>query len=388
MSLLNDALRKKTGEDKIKESGHTESISFVKPKVRKAKLSRILGLSFLLGVLVFGGWYFWGSLSAQIDSPIAARQVSRNIEKNDPDHLPEPPKEKMVDVTPEYKTPEPIGEISPLETPVEIEPKIKVDSAAKVEPPPETVKKPPPKKIAKISPGLKKNPLPKRSKVKAKAKVVKKKAAHQATEAKERVVSTQQESLFLQKALHYHRQGKFNQAIRMYQQVLKVKPTHRDALFNLASAYIHLTAYSEALPLLKKLRSYDYVNPDVLVNLAIVEIGLGKPVEAIQLLNLATQHYQEPKFEIFFHKAAALSRLGRLEEALRNYKTAETLNAQHPILNFNMAVICDKLHQYKDAVNYYRAYIRNSDSLQQYEEKKIETRIRSLRAYLAENRNS
>ncbi len=386
MSLLNDALRKKTGEDKVKESGYTESISFAKPKASKARLSRILGLPFLLGVLAFGGWYFWGSLFAQLDSPIAAKVVSKNITENDPDHLPESPKERMVDLTPELETPEPIGEISPLETSVEIEPQIKVDSPAKPEPPSETVKQPPPKKIAKKSPGVKKNRLPKRSK--AKTKVVKKKAAPPTPKTQEKVVSTQQESLFLQKALHYHRQGKFHHAIRMYQQVLKVKPTHQDALFNLASAYIHLKAYSEALPLLKKLRSDDYGNPDVLVNLAIVEIGLGKPAEAIQLLNLATQHYKEPKFEIFFHKAAALSRLGRLEDALRNYKTAETLNAQHPILNFNMAVICDKLHQYKDAVNYYRAYIRNSNSLQQYEEKKIETRIRSLQAYLAENRNS
>jgi tetratricopeptide (TPR) repeat protein len=386
MSLLNDALRKKTGEDKIKETGYTESITFAKPKDSKAKLFRILGLPFLLGVLAIGGWYFWGSLSAQVDSPIAAEVVSKHIEENDPDHLPVLPKEKMADLTPVLETPELIGEISPLETPVEKEPKVRVDTPTKPELPREAEKKPPPRKIAKISSSVKKNSLPKRSKVKA--KVAKKNAAHQAPKAKERVVSTQQESLFLQKALHYHRQGKFNQAIRMYQQVLKVNATHRDALFNLASAYIHLKVYSEALPLLKKLRNYDYGNPDVLVNLAIVEIGLGKPAEAIQLLNLATQYYKEPKFEIFFHKAAALSRLGRLEEALRNYRTAETLNAQHPILNFNMAVLCDKLHQYKDAVYYYRAYIRNSNSLQQFEEKKIETRIRSLRAYLAENRNS
>ena len=386
MSLLNDALRKKTGEDKIKETGYTEPISFAKPKVSKERLSRTLGFPFLLGVLVFGGWYLWGSLSAQTDSPIAAKVVSKNIEENNHDLLPEPPKESMVDLSSELEMPIPIGEISPLETPVEIKPKKKVDPPAKPEPPSETVEQPTPRKMAEVPPGVKKNPSSKR--FKAKTKVVKKKAAYQTPKAKEKVVSTQQESLFLQKALHYHRQGKFNQAIQMYQQVLKVRPTHRDALFNLASAYIHLTAYSEALPLLKKLRSYDYGNPDVLVNLAIVEIGLGKPAEAIQLLNLAARHYKEPKFGIFFHKATALSRLGRLEEALRNYKTAETLNAQNPILNFNMAVICDKLHQYKDAVNYYRAYIRNSDSLQQYEEKKIETRIRSLRAYLAENRNS
>ena len=101
---------------------------------------------------------------------------------------------------------------------------------------------------------LKKCRRPQREKPK-KLRSVKKESARKRREGKRQGGSLNQETLFLQKAFHYHRQGKFNQAIQMYQQVLKVKPYHRDALFNLASAYIHLTAYSEAYPLLKKLRS-------------------------------------------------------------------------------------------------------------------------------------
>jgi tetratricopeptide (TPR) repeat protein len=171
----------------------------------------------------------------------------------------------------------------------------------------------------------------------------------------------------------------------MYQQVLRVERDHRDASFNIASAYIQLKSYSEAFPLLKKLRSYDYGNPEVLVNLAIVEIGMGKSAEAIHLLDLAAKQYQEPKFEIYFHRAAALSRLGRLEEALVSYKKAEELNSKHPTLNFNLAVLYDNLHQYNEAVNYYRAFVQHSDNLPQDEEKKIESRMRSLQAYLAGN---
>jgi tetratricopeptide (TPR) repeat protein len=195
-----------------------------------------------------------------------------------------------------------------------------------------------------------------------------------------------QEALFLKKAYRYHRQGKFKQAIQMYQQVLRVKPDHRDALFNLASAYIQLTAYSEALPLLRKLRSYDDGNPDVLVNLAIVEIGMGNSTEAIHLLDLAAKQYADPKFEIYFHRAAALSRLGRLEEALRSYKSAEELNPKHPTLNFNLALLCDKLQKYHDAVDYYNVFLSQGDNLPRHEEKRIESRIRSLRAYLAGSR--
>jgi tetratricopeptide (TPR) repeat protein len=196
-----------------------------------------------------------------------------------------------------------------------------------------------------------------------------------------------QEALFLKKAYRYHRQGKFNQAIQMYQQVLRVKPDHRDALFNLASAYIQLTAYSEALPLLRKLRSSGDGNPDVLVNLAIVEIGMGNSTEAIHLLDLAAKQYPDPKFEIYFHRAAALSRLGRLEESLRSYKSAEELDPKHPTLNFNLALLCDKLQKYHDAVDYYNVFLGQDENLPPHEEKRIESRIRSLRAYLAGSRN-
>ena len=384
MSLLNDALRKRTDEDKIKEAGRTETINFVSRKVNSEKFSRTFGLPLLLGGLVFGVWYFWGSLSAQTDSPIAASIVSKDIEITDSDLFTEPSKGHPEEIQPEPDMPKPIGVISPLDKPVEIVTKEKADPPAKLGS--EDAIQPKTKKVAKTNRIVKK--VSSQRSPKTQDKDVKKRSPQKAPKAKEKVVSTHQETLFLQKALHYHRQGKYNQAIQMYQQVLKVKPTHRDALFNLASAYIHLTAYSEAFPLLKKLRNYDHGNPDVLVNLAIVEIGLGKPAEAIQLLDLAAKHYKEQNFEICFHQAIALSRLGRLEEALRSYKTAENLNAQHPILNFNMAVIYDKLRQYNEAVNYYRAYLRHSDSLPKYEEKKIETRIRSLRSYLAESRNS
>ena len=382
MSLLNDALRKKTGENNKKEAGYTDQRHFAQRKVNRAKFSRILGLPLLLGSLVFGTWYFWGSLSAQTDSPITANIVSKDIEVNESDDSSEPDKIDREEVKLEFDTPKPIGEISPLKDPVEIDAKQKVDPPAKRL---EKTSPPPTKKVAKKLRSVKKESAQKAS---AQEASVQKASAQKNPKVKDKVVPSQQETLFLQKALHYHRQGKFNQAIQMYQQVLKVKPYHRDALFNLASAYIHLTAYSEAYLLLKKLRSFDPGNPDVLINLAIAEIGLGKSADAIQLLDLAAKQYKEPKFEIHFHQAVALSRIGRLEEALRSYKTAEELNGQHPILNFNMAVIYDKLHEYDNAVNYYRAFLQYSVNLPQNEEKKIESRIRSLRAYLAESRNS
>jgi tetratricopeptide (TPR) repeat protein len=196
-----------------------------------------------------------------------------------------------------------------------------------------------------------------------------------------------EEDIFYQKALRYHREDKLDQAIQMYKQVIRVNPDHRDALFNLSSAYIQLAAYSDAYPLLKRLETSDHRNPDILVNLAITEIGLGRPAEAIHLLDSAANQCEEPQFTIYFHRAAALSRLGKLEEARICYKKAEKLNTSHNNLIFNLAVLSDKLQRYDDAIHYYGKFLQQNNTLPPHDKKNIETRIRSLHAYLGANRN-
>jgi tetratricopeptide (TPR) repeat protein len=196
-----------------------------------------------------------------------------------------------------------------------------------------------------------------------------------------------EEDIFYQKALSYHREDKLNQAIQMYKQVIRVNPDHRDALFNLSSAYIQLTNYSDAYPLLKQLEMSDHRNPDILVNLAIAEIGLGRPAEAIHLLDSAANQCEEPQFGIYFHRAAALSQLGKLEEARISYKKAEKLNTSHNNLIFNLAVLSDKLQRYDDAIHYYDKFLQQNNTLSPHDKKSIEARIRSLHAYVGAKRN-
>jgi Flp pilus assembly protein TadD len=383
MSLLNDALRKSTSEAKIKKTGYFDRSHASPPKEKRGKIYRICGLLLLLGTVVVGGWYFLGSLSAQVDSPVVVNSISKHIEIEAASSISKTTGTHKKEVTPASDMPTPKGEFTLLAEPDKLEP------IKKTVPPtqrgPEKVSPPPVKKLVKKP--VKKPAKKLAMKAEKKPRLVKKKSSRKVPKAMDTTLPSHQEELFLKKAYRYHRQGKFNQAIQMYQQVLRVKPDHREALFNLASAYIQLTAYSEALPLLRKLRSYDDDNPDVLVNLAIVEIGIGNSTEAIHFLDLAAKQYADPKFEIYFHRAAALSRLGRLEEALHSYKIAEELNPKHSTLNFNLALLCDKLQKYHDAVNYYNVFLSQGDNLPRYEEKRIESRIRSLRAFLAGSRN-
>ena len=414
MSLLNDALRKNTSEAKIKKTGCFDRSHASPPKDKGGQIYRICGLLLLLGGVVFGGWYFLGSLSAQVDSPVVVNPISKPIEIEAASSINKPTGTYQQEAVAVSAMLTPKGEFTLLAEPDKREPIKKADLTAKLgseKVSPRTT----PKKEVELKPNIQTpvgvsasleesveldaskktdlsakrrpvsvSPAPTR-KAETKPHFVKKESPRKTPKAKSTSLPSHQEALFLKKAYRYHRQGKINQAIQMYQQVLRVKPDHRDALFNLASAYIQLTAYSEALPLLRKLRSYDDGNPDVLVNLAIVEIGMGNSTEAIHLLDLAAKQYADPKFEIYFHRAAALSRLGRLEEALHSYKSAEELNPKHPTLSFNLALLCDKLQKYHDAVVYYAEFLSQGGNLPRHEEKRIESRIRSLQAYLAGN---
>jgi tetratricopeptide (TPR) repeat protein len=127
----------------------------------------------------------------------------------------------------------------------------------------------------------------------------------------------------------------------------------------------------------------DSTNPDVLLNLAIVEIGLGRPVNAVHILDAAAKYFTKPQFPIHFHRAVALSRMGELEGALAEYKKAEKLNTAHPSVVFNLGVISDKLQKYIDAVFYYQKYLGQNQELSGHEKKNINARIKTLQAFIA-----
>jgi len=190
--------------------------------------------------------------------------------------------------------------------------------------------------------------------------------------------------LFYRKGLSYHRQNKLEMAIQMYQAVLKKNPDHRSTRFNLASAYIQVAAFTEAGTLLEELNRQEPKNPDILLNLAAVKIGLDRPEQALTLLESAERETTAPTFEILFHKGAAYSRMGDFETALGMYRKAERLAPKNPRLWLNTAIAYDNLAQYDRAVDHYQIYLDRKTSLTITDRREIETRVRKLKAYLAQ----
>ena len=190
------------------------------------------------------------------------------------------------------------------------------------------------------------------------------------------------EELFYQKGLSYHRQNKLEMAIQMYQAVLKRNPDHRATRFNLASAYIQVASFTEARTILEDLNQQEPGNPEILLNLAVVEIGLDRPQEALVFLDSAEKNVAAPTFEIQFHKGAAYSRMGDYETALAMYRKAERVAPGNPRLWLNMGIAYDSLTQYRQALNHYQLFLDSDTSLTTSERHEIQLRIRELKAYL------
>jgi tetratricopeptide (TPR) repeat protein len=186
-----------------------------------------------------------------------------------------------------------------------------------------------------------------------------------------------------QKARQYHRRDRLDQAIALYQEVLKEDPGHAKARFNLVAAYLQIEAYTKAYPMAAELYLKEPDNQQVMLNLAIAQIGCGRIQEALTLLGKAAGRSDAALFEIAFHKAVAYRHLNRMQDALTWYKRAEAMRPTDPSLLFNLAVAYDQRQQYAEAVDYYLKYIEYDKQPDPLKTKKIRGRVRILQAYHA-----
>ncbi len=370
MSLLNDALRKK---QKTRESSVPRGF-FQKPapaskRDRKKFVFVVFGLG-LLGLSIAGiAYFYWKApLGSQATANAATSDPPGAVTSSNetPTKEESPPKNN---VPLNDLTNPPIKKAAPEPTPAKIVAKVP-DTATTVN----AADKPISQKKQTLSP----RPKRKHRKVASVARHRQpvKKPSKSPRPSKE-------EQIFFNKAASYHRQGRIDLAIGMYQQLLQRNPTHEDALLNLASAYIQTAAYGEAHSVLHKLRHRQPNNADVWINLAIAEIGLGQGQSALEHLKRAEKLKPHSRFEICFHRAAAYSQINQPKQAIAWYQQAEGLQPQHPRLIFNMALVYDNLAQYPEAMQYYQQYLHAAESNPHPAERRaVEDRIRFLRTYL------
>lgn len=188
------------------------------------------------------------------------------------------------------------------------------------------------------------------------------------------------EKIFLKKAMNYHQRNDLDKAIKMYKEVLKKNPDNYDALYNLSSIYLRTSNYSDAYLLLKRLKQRK--DPRLLINMAVAEIGMGKPKRAIKHLEEAERLNDAPLFEIYLHHGIALSHLKQLDDAIAYYRKAEELNPNDSVLLFNMAVALDKKKRYDKALEYYIKFLNNTGDFLSSDIENVKKRIYVLKRYI------
>lgn len=183
---------------------------------------------------------------------------------------------------------------------------------------------------------------------------------------------------FYNKALAYHRRGRLTDAIRFYQQVLKSNSDHQYAMMNLTAVYIEQGNYVDAQPLLERLALCTPRPRGVLLNLAITAIGTGNPEKALDFLDSAAAVSDASSWEIRFHRAVAFARMNRLEAAMNLYNEVALERPDDSRLRFNLAVTCDELGRYRQALAHYERFV----NLVPMAPDSVNQRIRTLRRYL------
>lgn len=363
MSLLNKALRKKLGEekrsDKIRHSRR-------EPKVFKKSKTKIYYIVlFVVFICTLGTLaalkLFYLPASVPIKPPTT---VTNPVQQTVETHNLVQPAQKQVDQEKKIKK------------------EMKLDVTASTGAKPENKKNVP--LIAESKKVFKRDPIETQNVSLRKRQETDRREKNKIRikNSTETVADEKNLNLFFQKALIYHRQNKLDKAIHMYEQVLQINPNHYDTLFNLASVYMKTSIFSKAYPLLKKLKGMDPENPLVLLNLALVEIGLGKPQSALAYLIMAEKRTNGSKFEIFFHRGVAFSHLDHLNEAIIWYKRAEEFHPHHSRLLFNIALVYDKMQNYPEAIRYYSKFLKQNLSSSN-EKKEVEGRILALKGYMA-----
>ncbi len=163
---------------------------------------------------------------------------------------------------------------------------------------------------------------------------------------------TQSPDAKFKQGLAYHQAGRLDLARPMYEDVLRAKPDHPDALHFLGVIEISAGDFARAVVLIEKSISINATNPSAFLNLgnalrasAQLDKALASYGKAIELMpNYAPAH---------IGRSAVLEDLGDLDAALASIDTAIGVNPGNPVAHYNRANVLRAQGLYDAAVASY-----------------------------------
>ncbi len=150
------------------------------------------------------------------------------------------------------------------------------------------------------------------------------------------------------------KQGEFEAAELLAQQLIKSYPEHGFA-WKIYGALLQQTGLSqEALPILQEAAQ-------LLPRDAEVHYNLGNTLYDLGQLAAAATSYQraikiQPKFaEAHYNLGSVLNEQGQAELAVTSYKKSLKFAPKHAAVHYNLALVLHELKQYAQAISYYRS---------------------------------
>ncbi len=159
---------------------------------------------------------------------------------------------------------------------------------------------------------------------------------------------TSADAHFLLGAVH-HRLKQPQPALEAFDRAIALDPANTQAAQAALAVLCEMGRASEARDRASGLLRYHPDDPQIHFNAALVHEALGDPAEAVRQYDTALMHAPE-FFEARLNRGVALTRIGRLGEALANNLVLAAAHPDRAESHFNLAEVCLALSRYDEAL--------------------------------------
>jgi tetratricopeptide (TPR) repeat protein len=170
----------------------------------------------------------------------------------------------------------------------------------------------------------------------------------------------------MQQAMAFHQQGQLVKAQALYEEIIKVEPTHFQALNLLGMVAAQANNLSKAFDLISQSIALKSDYAEAYCNLGNVLQGLGQLEKAI--INYDQAIALKPDYaDAYFSRGVALKNLQHLDAAIASYDQAIFFNSKHVAAYYNRGNVLKELGQLTEAVaSYNQVILLKTDHLDAY----------------------
>jgi tetratricopeptide (TPR) repeat protein len=153
--------------------------------------------------------------------------------------------------------------------------------------------------------------------------------------------------------LLYDGLGQHERALEQFESARAIDPDNVSVISNLGGALIGMGRFEEAERELRRAMKLDLENVDVRANLGILYFRRGQYVQAENELRLVCEKDLE-NAHAFFYRGEALNRLGKVDKAIEVMERAVRLQPSNARIYHTMGVLFDKKNMPAEAARMYK----------------------------------